>query len=78
MKRAYKSLVESIGEITGVDYFWDEDMSESDILFTALEDMKLEYKDKCNEFDDFRNEVEDNFRPLTRAEQIGSAAYRGC
>ena len=76
MKRAYKSLVESIGEITGVDYFWDKDMSESDILFVALEDMKLEYKDKCNELDDLQNEIEDNYRPLTRAEQIGSAPFR--
>ena len=78
MNKDVKELLKKVGEITSIDYFWDNDMNDSDRLFVALEDMVLEYKEKLIEFDDYKQEVEDTTRPLTMQEYTGSAAYRGC
>ena len=72
-----KELISKVSDITLFDYYHDKDATEEDILICALEDMLMEYENKQMEFDDYKQEVEDNMRPLTHAEQIGSAAYRG-
>lgn len=72
-----KELISKVSDITLFDYYHDKDATEEDILICALEDMLMEYKNKEMEFDDYKEDVADNMRPLTHAEQIGSAAYRG-
>ena len=70
-------LLNKTADITEIDYFCDDEMTEEDRLACALQDLLIAYRDKQMELDDFKDNVEDNYRPLTLAEQIGAAAYRG-
>lgn len=78
MTVADKKLVEEISGITEMNYFASEDeMTELDIFREVIKDLKIEYMGKCQELDDYKDEVEDTMRPLTMEEYTGSAAYRG-
>lgn len=66
-----ESLLEQTSEITEIDYS-DNTL---DCLCAALQDMLIEHKHLKEEMEDFKQEVEDNYRPLTQAEMLGSAYY---
>lgn len=69
----YNKILTDISRITRVKY---ENGTTEDRLYCALVDLLEEYDNLTDEFSEYKQEVEDNTRPLTIAEQIGSAADR--
>ena len=54
-----------IGEIKkGQDYSWSE-------LIDLYSDLYSEYERLQEEFDDFKQNVEDNYKPISMSEQVG-------
>lgn len=62
-----KEVLDKASELTDVDY---SDYSIA-ALVAAVEDLTLEYGNLKNELDDYKQEVNDHYRPLTRAEEVG-------
>lgn len=62
-----RKLLDKVSDITCTDY------SEYTLwcLVSALEDMIYELHHVQEEFDDFKQDVEDNYRPISYEEQIG-------
>lgn len=51
--------------------FEDDDTLTIEELFSTIEDLNSEISRIQEEFDDFKKDVEDNYKPLSYAEQIG-------
>lgn len=57
-----------IKEITNTDYEIKGNFIPAENLFLALEDMLLEMDALKEKYEDFKQEVEDNYKPLTNEE----------
>lgn len=57
--------------ITLSNHFKGKDLVSIEEILTRLEELIDDIGYLQEEFDDFKREVEDNYRPLTQAEQIG-------
>jgi acyl carrier protein phosphodiesterase len=67
-------LLDYVGKITETDYINSDmasDMAIDDLLETALDDLLKSYDDLKDEFEDFRHNVEENYKRPSREEEIG-------
>lgn len=53
------------------EYFDGKDLIEISELFNAFEDLYVEYKKLEEEFNDYKQDVEDNFKRIPINEQVG-------
>lgn len=56
----------NIGELVkkGTDYSWND-------LFDILDDLYSDYDYLKEEFEEFKRDVDDNYRPISVSEQVG-------
>ena len=66
-----KETIERISKITGVDYELKGNLVPIDSLIYALFDMLYEYDVKEEELEDLKQDLEDNYKPIPVAEQVG-------
>ena len=53
------------------EYFYGKDIISIEDVIGALEDLDSEYKMLEEKYEDFKRDVEDNYRQLSVAEQVG-------
>ena len=61
----------TLPEWLGKKYFKDKDFYSIDELIAIIEDLDSELEHTKEEFEDFKNDVEDNYKPISMAEQVG-------
>ena len=64
-------LLNQVGKITMTDYQSDPEASMEDMLASALEDLLRYYDDLSDEFEGFKQNVEENYTRPSRKEEIG-------
>ena len=73
----FSDLLETISNITDIDYFSDNSMNDTDRLECALNDLLIEYGNLADKKDSEIQNLKEHSRPLTPEEEIGTAAKRG-
>lgn len=74
MKISYKldekelDLIKRAEKITCYDYNRKDDLISADKFIDIIEDLLFEIEHLEEEFDDFKQDVEDNYRPITKKE----------
>lgn len=54
-----------------LDHFKKKDVYTWDEIIGIMEDMESELHSLQEEYDDFKQDVKDNYRPMSYAEQVG-------
>jgi len=65
-----KKMIESVSEITFNKYQTFGDFIESEQLLNIIEDLIGEFKGLEQEFEDYKEFVQDNFKQMTVEEQV--------
>ena len=63
--------IREISSITFTDYDLKANLIPVDNLMAAIEDLLAEYHHKEEELEDLKQEIEDNYKPISYEEQIG-------
>lgn len=66
-----EKLAERMQEITGVNYLDKGDFMNAEYIITAFEDLIDAYYSLQEEYEDFKQDVEDNYEPVSYERQIG-------
>ena len=61
----------TLPEWLGKKYFKDKDFYSIDELIAIIEDLDAELEHTKDEFEDFKNDVEDNYKFVGMKEQVG-------
>lgn len=68
-------LINKISKLTLTNYEVTGDFIPVDSLISVIEDLMVEYDGISEEFEDYKQYVDYNYRPLTIAEQIGEGVH---
>lgn len=54
-----------------LDHFQEKDVYTWDEILSIIEDLECEIHSLQEEYDDFKQNVEDNYKPISYVEQVG-------
>lgn len=69
-RREYETI-RDVSNLTFENYELIGDLIPADNLMRVIESLLVEYHNLEEEFADYRQDIEDNYKPLTIAEQVG-------
>lgn len=74
MKISYKlepkelEIIKRAEEITCINYNVKDNMLDADMFISIIEDLIYEYEYVYEQYEDFKKDVEDNYKPITKEE----------